>query len=67
MIQIKNSFIFHLTKLYLAVQERFNFGGYLADGIFPDATNEMQEFLSDHKSEFDFLAEEYLKKIKSER
>ena len=61
----KNSFIFHLSKLDLAVQERFNFGGYLADGIFPDATNEMQEFLSDHKSEFDFLAEEYLKKIKS--
>ena len=62
----KNSFIFHLTKLNLAVLERFNFGGYSADGIFPDATNEMQGFLSDFKSEFDFLAEVYLKKIKAD-
>ena len=49
--------------LETAIQQRFNIGGYLADGIFPNATKEMEKYLLDFKSEFESLASEYFKKI----
>ena len=60
----KNSFLYQSVELEIAIQQRFNFGGYLADGIYPHATNEMEKFLTDFKSQFEFLVSEYMKKIK---
>ena len=60
----KNLFLYQSTELEIAIQQRFNFGGYLADGIYPDATKEMEKFLMDFKSQFEFLVSEYMKKIK---
>jgi len=60
----KNSFLYQSTELEIAIQQRFNFGGYLADGIYPHATKEMERFLVDFKSKFEFLVSEYMKKIR---
>ena len=60
----KNSFLYQSVELEIAIQQRFNFGGYLADGIYPHATKEMEKFLTDFKSQFEFLVSEYMKKIK---
>jgi len=61
----KNSFSYQSTELEVAIQQRFNIGGYLADGIFPHAKIEMEKFLIDYKSQFEFLVSEYMKKIKN--
>lgn len=60
---IENSFEFDFFKLDKEFNNRFPYIGYLKQ---PEITMEgMEKFLEDHKREFDLLATEHIKKIKS--
>jgi len=59
----KNSFKF--DRLYLTQEIASNLTGY--NGMTKEVSiseQQMNKFLDDHKNELDFLADEYLKKIK---
>jgi len=58
----QNSFEIDWWNLVLELQNRLYYGGYLADVDI--SVTELKSFLDDHKSEFDQLALEHIKKIK---
>lgn len=56
-----NSFQFDYTELAQDVQDYFHYSGFLADVEIP--SEKMQIFLEEHKSQFEQLATEHIKKI----
>jgi hypothetical protein len=58
----QNSFEIDWWNLVLDLQNRLYYGGYLVDVDI--SMTDLQAFLDDHKSEFDQLALEHIKKIK---
>ncbi len=56
-----SSFQFDYTELAQDVQDYFHYSGFLADVEIP--SEKMQTFLEEHKSQFEQLATEHIKKI----
>ncbi len=59
----KNSFEIDINQLRTDFSNNFYYGGFLVDN--PLSISKIDSFLNKHKKEFELLAEEHIKKIKS--
>ena len=61
----ENSFLFDYYDFILDYTNYFYYGGHLAD--VPIVAEKMNSFITKHKSTFDLVAQEFLKKIQEQK